>query len=120
MGEQLARLRAARGLTQQELAEAAGTNNVQISQWEGGERGISTKHLPGLAKALNVPIDALFAVDEDERGQRAVVYYLRKIADEVERRAISDGGAPKPKGGHPPDPEEDDQGTGTSGPPDGG
>ena len=48
-----------RGLTQNELAAAAGINTVYLSQIETGKRTGSAKTLAALAKALQVTVDDL-------------------------------------------------------------
>ena len=48
-----------RGLTQNELATAAGINTVYLSQIETGKRTGSAKTLAALAKALQVAMDDL-------------------------------------------------------------
>ena len=48
-----------RGLTQNELAAAAGINAVYLSQIETGKRTGSAKTLAALAKALQVTVDDL-------------------------------------------------------------
>ena len=48
-----------RGLTQSELAAAAGINTVYLSQIETGKRTGSAKTLAALAKALQVAVDDL-------------------------------------------------------------
>ena len=48
-----------RGLTQKQLADAAGINPVYLSQIETGKRTGSTKTLVSLAHALDVEVDDL-------------------------------------------------------------
>lgn len=48
-----------RGLTQKQLAEAAGINAVYLSQIEGGRRTGSARTLAALAEALGVDMGAL-------------------------------------------------------------
>ena len=48
-----------RGITQNELANAAGINAMYLSQIETGKRTGSTKTLTALAKALRVGLDDL-------------------------------------------------------------
>ncbi len=48
-----------RGLTQNELATAAGINTVYLSQIETGKRTGSAKTLAALAKALQMTVDDL-------------------------------------------------------------
>lgn len=63
----LARLRKERGMTQQQLADRAGTHVVQIRRYEGGVSQPAIDVLKRLAIALSVSADALL-FDETERG----------------------------------------------------
>jgi DNA-binding XRE family transcriptional regulator len=48
-----------RGLTQQQVAEAAGISKPYLSQLESGQRKGTAEVLAGVAKALNVSLDDL-------------------------------------------------------------
>ena len=48
-----------RGLTQKQLAEAAGINAVYLSQIEGGRRTGSARTLAAIAEALNINVGSL-------------------------------------------------------------
>lgn len=63
----LAQLRKERSLTQQQLADLAGTHVVQIRRYEGGVSQPAVDVLKRLAIALSVSADALL-FDESERG----------------------------------------------------
>lgn len=64
-GERLNYWRLARGLTQRELAEKAGTTHVAISQIEAGKRQPRPSMITKLAEALEVkPEDLLRGVSE--------------------------------------------------------
>ncbi len=52
-------VRAHRGMTQGELASAAGVHPVYLSQIETGKRAGSTRTLAALARALGVAVDDL-------------------------------------------------------------
>lgn len=54
------------GGTQESLAAAAGANQSQISLWLKGTLP-SAEKLPGLARALNIPVDALFRPADPDR-----------------------------------------------------
>ena len=54
-----------RGMTQQELAAAAGINAVYLSQIETGKRVGSAKTLASLARALNVAVDDIISPRND-------------------------------------------------------
>jgi DNA-binding XRE family transcriptional regulator len=53
-----------RGLTQQQLADAAGISKPYLSQIETGKRKGSTDILSALAKALKVTLDEVVAREE--------------------------------------------------------
>jgi len=55
-----------RGLTQQQLAELAGTSKNYISQLETGHRRPGSRLLYKIAKALDVPADILCDPDEED------------------------------------------------------
>jgi transcriptional regulator with XRE-family HTH domain len=65
--ERLAQLRKERNLTQQQLADLAGTHVVQINRYEGGISQPTIDALKRLARALSVSADFLL-FDEAERG----------------------------------------------------
>jgi len=59
LGEQIAKFRKARSLTQEELGKAVGVSTQAVSRWEcGGAPDVSL--LPAIADTLGVDIDALF------------------------------------------------------------
>ena len=65
LGEQIARLRKAAGITQEELGRAVGVSAQAVSRWEcGGTPDVLL--LPALADRLGVAIDALFGREGGE------------------------------------------------------
>ncbi len=52
------RLREAKGMSQNELAAAAGISQQLVSQIENG-KNTTTKHMPAVARALDVSIDQI-------------------------------------------------------------
>lgn len=67
MGDRIRRLRQARGLTQEQLAEGAGVTKSAVSQWEGG----SSKNLklPTFLKVLDLLMtDANYLIYGENRG----------------------------------------------------
>jgi transcriptional regulator with XRE-family HTH domain len=60
----LRRLREARGLTQEELAERAGIHRTYLSDVERGSRNLSLVNIERLAAALALPISGLFLIVE--------------------------------------------------------
>ncbi|HEX3701851.1 MAG TPA: helix-turn-helix domain-containing protein [Vicinamibacterales bacterium] len=60
MGLNVSRLRRQRGLSQERLAELAGTNHKQIGRVERGEGNVSVGSLAAIAAALAVSISEFF------------------------------------------------------------
>jgi len=58
-GEQVRKLRKARGLSQEELAELAELHRNYIGSIERGERNVALLNIVRLAKALEVPLSKL-------------------------------------------------------------
>jgi len=59
LGERIATLRNERGLTQVQLAELLGCSQQQVLSFEKGRRRVPVSALPGLSKALGVPVEDL-------------------------------------------------------------
>lgn len=59
IGLRIRLLREQLGLSQSQLAKLTGIPRGLISQWEIGKQEPSAKHLPKLAKALGISVDAL-------------------------------------------------------------
>lgn len=59
IGRRIRRIRELRGLTQAQLAEAAGLQPVSISRLEAGERAVSVANLARLADALSTQLGDL-------------------------------------------------------------
>lgn len=71
----LRELRTERGLTLQEVADAAAMDTSTLSRLESGKRRLAVDHLPGLARALGVTVDELLgpSVRPDPRVRRPVL-----------------------------------------------
>lgn len=66
IGDRIYRERYARGLTQRELAKAAGLNAMHISHLEAGRKMPSVDTLLKVAKALGVTLDSLASGGDKE------------------------------------------------------
>jgi len=66
-GARIKQLRERRGWSQDELARRAGLNSSYVGRIERAERNITLKVVEKLAKALNVPVKALFDFDDGDR-----------------------------------------------------
>ena len=67
LGNRLLALRTERGLTQAALAEMVGVSRKTINTVENGVFVPSTMLALKLARALDLPVEALFHLQEDER-----------------------------------------------------
>jgi transcriptional regulator with XRE-family HTH domain len=61
IGQRVKALRLEKGMTQVELAAAAGTQQTSLSQIERGVRGAGVPQVVKLARALGVPADRLLS-----------------------------------------------------------
>jgi len=59
-GKQVRKLREQKGLSQEELAFAAGVHRTYLGGIERGERNLSLKNIAAIAKALDVELYVLF------------------------------------------------------------
>jgi len=90
-GERLRRLRVARGMTQQAVAERCGCSHIAISHWERIAAIPNSKFLPALARTLGVSIDQL--VTGRESPQLAALHRAILVGTPVERlRGMVRGG----------------------------
>ena len=65
IGERIKEARKVKGLSQEKLADKLGVSFQAVSSWETGKFIPDSDHLPALAKALDLSLDALF-VDEEK------------------------------------------------------
>ncbi|MFG6443319.1 helix-turn-helix transcriptional regulator [Roseateles sp. LKC17W] len=69
MGERIAQMRKARGLTQTDLAQALGVTQQTVQAYEAGSRRIPVSALPTVARTLSVSLMELFG--EEQQGKAA-------------------------------------------------
>lgn len=67
VGQAVRRLRTERGLTQEQLAEAAGLHPRYVSDVERGQRNLGVVNVERLARALGVDLPTLMAAVEHAR-----------------------------------------------------
>lgn len=68
----IARLRKARGLRQNDLADMIGVSQPHISRMEKGDEGPPLALFRAVADALQVPLGALFSDDRSEAEQALI------------------------------------------------
>ena len=73
IGQQIAVLRKAKGITQSELGERLGVSFQAVSKWERGETLPDITLLPDLAKVLETTVDFILT------GNEKVIEYKGKI-----------------------------------------
>lgn len=78
LGETMRRLRAASGLTQADLAEAAGVSVFTVRAYEQGKRTPNDEQRIAMAKALGVPAEVL--LDFGITNPNEAFHYLMEIA----------------------------------------
>lgn len=63
LGARIKSARERKGISQEELAEALGSSQRAVSEYENGKRRISAVDIPLLAQSLSVPVTYLFYGD---------------------------------------------------------
>ena len=66
IGENIRKYRKAKGLTQSELGKKLGTTQFVITNYERGRNNPTAAKLPDIAKALGVPLEALYGINGTE------------------------------------------------------
>jgi transcriptional regulator with XRE-family HTH domain len=79
IGETIRKYRKARGLTQEQLAEAASLSSYFIGSMERGQATVSVRSLAEIARALRVPLAELFEFS-DERGRDQLLREIEACA----------------------------------------
>jgi transcriptional regulator with XRE-family HTH domain len=66
VGQNIRKYRKALGLTQIDLAKKLGLTQALITNYERGLHNPPTAKLPDIAKALNVPLEALYGINSKD------------------------------------------------------
>lgn len=78
LGEKIYKLRKEKGLSQEALAELAGTTRQAISKWENDQGYPETEKLLLLSNVFEVSIDFLLKDEKQERGTDEKGYYVSR------------------------------------------
>ena len=82
--------REARGMTQEELAEAVGATPLVIANFELGQRGMSERWLLVLSRALNVERgDLVLAAPAPEEASSELLEIWARIPEHRRRQALA-------------------------------
>lgn len=93
-GETVRALRLERNLTQEQLSGALNISPQAVSKWERGQALPDLPLIPALARALNVPADALFGMDDAAREIEALRDQAMALVENnptESRRILSEG-----------------------------
>ena len=82
LGERIAELRKAKGISQEELADALMTSRQAISKWERGESDPDITRLKDLALYFEVSIDYLLGYDIETTSVNGFISRLKKCLEE--------------------------------------
>src|SRR5271166_2817430 len=94
IGERIRLARQARGLTQEQLAEAVGVTRSAVAQWETGRAGQVTGNLTRVAAALGVGIEHLahghdkFAPSQVGTGDELALLRLYRECSPADRQLL--------------------------------
>ena len=87
IGERIRAARLAKGMNQEQLGEKLGVSFQAVSSWETGKFIPDPDHLPALAKALDLSLDALFAEEGRDWELKPVNYDFGHMFTFVKGRA---------------------------------
>lgn len=77
------RLRVARGVSQDEMANLLGMTKQNYYRIESGRQALRVEHLPVIAEALNTKVDAFFSTEEIHQqlahSEQLMVSYMRRM-----------------------------------------
>lgn len=78
IGEKMKKIRIARNMTQNDIADAMGVSRQYISRWESGERNIKFEQLVEFAKVVGVTLD-YFTDNSPERTLFQLMAQLESV-----------------------------------------
>ena len=77
IGQQIAKYRKEKRLTQEQLGEAVGVTSRTVSKWETGLSLPDVDLIPSIASALGITLDELFDIKPKEKQKRPLRNYPR-------------------------------------------
>lgn len=84
LGERIASLRKAHGVTQVQLADALGVSQQTFQAYEVGRRRIPVSALPVVARLLEVSLDELFGIGKPvAKGKRGPASQLERSIERI-------------------------------------
>ena len=84
IGEQIAKYRKQKKLTQEQLGEALGVSNRTVSKWEAGTSLPGVDAIPDIARALGITLDMLFGVEEPVKTEDIAGIVKKAVRDVIE------------------------------------
>ena len=67
IGEQIAKYRKEKNLTQEQLGEAVGVSNRTVSKWESCVSYPGVELIPSISRALGISLDQLFGIKTEQK-----------------------------------------------------
>ena len=90
LGARIAYLRKQKNLTQEALAEKMGVSPQAVSKWENDQSCPDIQLLPGLARLLDVSVDALLSGEKDPEVRMVPAEKRKKIEEMMLRIYVLD------------------------------
>jgi len=84
LGQRVAELRKAQGLTQQQLAERLGISQQTLAHYEVGRLRVAVAMLPNLAKELNSSVEALVGMPTP-KNKRGPAPKLQRQIEQIQK-----------------------------------
>ena len=86
IGQQIAKYRKEKRLTQEQLGEAVGVTGRSVSKWEVGLSSPGVDLIPPIAAALGITLDELFGIQPKEKQKNLSEIVREAVAEALEQK----------------------------------
>ena len=86
IGQQIAKYRKEKRLTQEQLGEAVGVTGRSVSKWEVGLSSPGVDLIPSIAAALGITLDELFGIQPKEKQKNLSEIVREAVAEALEQK----------------------------------
>lgn len=86
IGQQIAKHRKEKRLTQEQLGEAVGVTGRSVSKWEVGLSSPGVDLIPPIAAALGITLDELFGIQPKEKQKNLSEIVREAVAEALEQK----------------------------------
>ena len=87
IGEQIAKYRKEKNITQEQLGEIVGVSNRTVSKWESCVSSPGNELIPSIANALGITLDQLFGIKSQQK-QKDVSDIIKETAENKLEEAL--------------------------------